>query len=101
MADIRTDTIPTLPVANYSPAIARAVDWLGDRYLLANPINAPRPRRSPVAPASRAAPAPRVAPATRVAPAPRVAPSAADAGRPDPRQNLSEGLSGLPARPSR
>jgi hypothetical protein len=26
--------------ANYSPAIARAVEWLGDRYLLAKPINA-------------------------------------------------------------
>lgn len=42
MANIRTDTIRSLPVANYSPAIARAVDWLGDRYLLAKPINAPR-----------------------------------------------------------
>jgi hypothetical protein len=30
---------PSLPVANYSAAIARAVDWLGDRYLLARPIN--------------------------------------------------------------
>jgi hypothetical protein len=28
-----------LPVANYSTAIARAVEWLGDRYLLAKPIN--------------------------------------------------------------
>jgi hypothetical protein len=27
------------PVANYSAAIARAVSWLGDRYLLAKPIN--------------------------------------------------------------
>ena len=31
---------PSLPVANYNPAIARALDWLGDRYLLARPINA-------------------------------------------------------------
>jgi hypothetical protein len=29
-----------LPVANYSSAIAKAVEWLGDRYLLAKPINA-------------------------------------------------------------
>jgi hypothetical protein len=27
------------PVANYSSAIAKAVEWLGDRYLLAKPIN--------------------------------------------------------------
>jgi hypothetical protein len=32
-----------LPVANYESAIARAVAWLGERYLLAKPINsAPR-----------------------------------------------------------
>jgi hypothetical protein len=29
-----------LPIANYSAAIAKAVEWLGDRYLLAKPINA-------------------------------------------------------------
>jgi hypothetical protein len=29
-----------LPIANYSSAIAKAVEWLGDRYLLAKPINA-------------------------------------------------------------
>jgi hypothetical protein len=49
MARFRTDTPRSLPVANYSPAIARALDWLGDRYLLAQPINAPRIRRAPVA----------------------------------------------------
>ena len=38
------DPRPSLPVANYSSAIARAVDWLGDRYLLARPINASRNR---------------------------------------------------------
>ena len=27
-----------VPVSNYSSAIARAVEWLGDRYLLAKPI---------------------------------------------------------------
>jgi hypothetical protein len=30
----------TLPIANYSSAVAKAVEWLGDRYLLAKPINA-------------------------------------------------------------
>ena len=29
-----------VPVSNYSSAIARAVEWLGDRYLLAKPIKA-------------------------------------------------------------
>jgi hypothetical protein len=28
-----------LPVENYSRAIASAIEWLGDRYLLARPIN--------------------------------------------------------------
>ncbi len=37
---LRFAHILSLPVANYSPAIARAVEWLGDRYLLAKPINA-------------------------------------------------------------
>jgi hypothetical protein len=36
----------SLPVANYSPAVARAVAWLGDRYLLAKPINAARRSQS-------------------------------------------------------
>jgi hypothetical protein len=32
------------PMANYSSAVARAIEWLGDSYLLARPINAaPRP----------------------------------------------------------
>jgi hypothetical protein len=26
-------------MANYSSAIAKALEWLGDRYLLAKPIN--------------------------------------------------------------
>jgi hypothetical protein len=42
MPDKRIDSLQTLPVANYSSAIARAVKWLGDRYLLAKPINAGR-----------------------------------------------------------
>ena len=36
----------SLPLANYSSAIARAVEWLGDRYLLAKPINAAHISRS-------------------------------------------------------
>ena len=44
---LRFAHILSLPVANYSPAIARAVDWLGDRYLLAKPINAARAIESP------------------------------------------------------
>jgi len=42
MTDDREDGPQSLPVANYTPAIARAVAWLGDRYLLAKPINAAR-----------------------------------------------------------
>jgi hypothetical protein len=37
----------SLPVANYSSAIAKAVEWLGDRYLLAQPINAAPSREAP------------------------------------------------------
>jgi hypothetical protein len=33
-----------VPVSNYSAAITRAVEWLGDRYLLAKPIK-PAPGR--------------------------------------------------------
>jgi hypothetical protein len=44
----RNQTLQSLPVANYSPAIARAVEWLGDRYLLAKPIKAARSRESQV-----------------------------------------------------
>jgi hypothetical protein len=40
MANKPNDRPESLPVANYSPAIARAVEWLGDRYLLAKPIHA-------------------------------------------------------------
>jgi hypothetical protein len=31
MPDERNPTLQSLPVANYSSAIARAVEWLGDR----------------------------------------------------------------------
>jgi hypothetical protein len=39
MPDKQDHTLQSLPVSNYSSAIARAVEWLGDRYLLAKPIN--------------------------------------------------------------
>ena len=54
MSDKRNQTFKSLPLANYSSAIARAVEWLGNRYLLARPINAPSSRESqPIAPLSR------------------------------------------------
>jgi hypothetical protein len=31
---------PALPIVDYSAARERAIQWLGDRYLLAKPINA-------------------------------------------------------------
>lgn len=40
MTEERKKPFQSLPVANYGSAIARAVEWLGDRYLLAKPINA-------------------------------------------------------------
>jgi hypothetical protein len=36
-----------LPVSNYGSAVARALEWLGDRYLLANPINVGMQTRTP------------------------------------------------------
>jgi hypothetical protein len=46
-----------LPVANYGSAVARALEWLGDRYLLAKPINAGvRPRERAAAIQHRQAP---------------------------------------------
>ncbi len=44
MPEKRNSPLQSLPVANYSVSIARAVEWLGDRYLLARPINGPRSR---------------------------------------------------------
>jgi hypothetical protein len=40
MTDKTNHRLKPLPTANYSSAVARAVAWLGDRYLLAKPINA-------------------------------------------------------------
>jgi hypothetical protein len=49
MAHGQNDNPKPLPMANYSSAIARAVEWLGDRYLLAKPVKA-APSRVAVAP---------------------------------------------------
>jgi hypothetical protein len=40
MAHGENHSSKSLPIENYSAAIARAVEWLGHRYLLAKPINA-------------------------------------------------------------
>jgi len=45
MADEPNRSLNPQPTANYSSAIAKAVERLGDRYLLAKPINA-APNRS-------------------------------------------------------
>jgi hypothetical protein len=46
MPNKRDQPPQSFPPANYNPAIARAVAWLGDRYLLAKPINAASSRES-------------------------------------------------------
>jgi hypothetical protein len=46
MLDESNHTLRRLPVTNYSSAIARAIKWLGDRYLLAKPVNRARPRQA-------------------------------------------------------
>ena len=56
MTDI--DMVPGAP-QHYREALAKAVEWLGDRYLLAHPINAPAVRTLP-----RARPYPRLRQAT-------------------------------------
>lgn len=40
VTDKQDHTHQSPPVSNYDRALARAVEWLGDRYLLAKPINA-------------------------------------------------------------
>jgi hypothetical protein len=40
MADPEQADQGTLPEANYNSAREKAVEWLGERYLLAKPINA-------------------------------------------------------------
>ncbi len=50
MPDKQDHTRQSVPVANYASAVARALEWLGDRYLLAKPINSHvRPPRPPSA----------------------------------------------------
>ena len=49
MTDKQNHSLKPLPTTNYSSAIARAVEWLGDRYLLAKPINAAPGRVTPTA----------------------------------------------------
>jgi hypothetical protein len=49
MADEPIHWVKPLTTANYSSAIAKAVEWLGDRYLLAKPINAAPGRPSQAA----------------------------------------------------
>lgn len=44
LSDNQRQTLQSAP-SNYGAAVARALEWLGDRYLLARPINAPRPLR--------------------------------------------------------
>lgn len=39
MTDKQDRPLKPLPVTNYRSALDRAVEWLGDRYLLAKPIN--------------------------------------------------------------
>jgi hypothetical protein len=39
MSDKQAPAVPSPQSANYSSAVARAVEWLGDRYLLATPIS--------------------------------------------------------------
>jgi hypothetical protein len=39
MTEKLNQPLKSLPVANYRSALARAVEWLGDRYLLAKPVN--------------------------------------------------------------
>jgi hypothetical protein len=36
------DTAQSIPIVNYGFAIAKAIQWLGNRYLLAIPMNATR-----------------------------------------------------------
>jgi len=39
MTEKHDHPLRSLPAANYQSALARALEWLGDRYLLAKPIN--------------------------------------------------------------
>jgi hypothetical protein len=55
MTDKQDHTPHSPPVSSYDRALARAVEWLGDRYLLAKPINTHAlPRREHIGTASTA-----------------------------------------------
>jgi hypothetical protein len=55
MSDKQDHTLKPPPVSSYDRALARAVEWLGDRYLLAKPINAHTlPRRENISVSSTA-----------------------------------------------
>jgi hypothetical protein len=55
MTGKRNHRLKSLPLANYSSALAKAVDWLGDRYLLAISIkSANRSATDQAAPGSNA-----------------------------------------------
>ena len=59
---MKSKTFPAdVLVVDYSAARARAIRWLGDRYLLAKPINAGR-HRSPGLPPTDPADSTRAAP---------------------------------------
>jgi hypothetical protein len=59
MSHEQSPTLQSPPPANYSSAIARAVEWLGDRYLLARPINTPMRSAKTLIPGSLPSGAPR------------------------------------------
>jgi hypothetical protein len=63
----RNPPLRSLPVANYNSAIARAVEWLGDRYLLARPAALLRRRLSPSMPQDNALRSPAVHAVSRTA----------------------------------
>jgi hypothetical protein len=53
MSDKQNHPPQSAPISNYGAAVARAVEWLGDRYLLAKPINARPTRPGDQTPASQ------------------------------------------------
>jgi len=46
---MKTQQLPnkTIPQHDYKSALQGALSWLGDRYLLAQPLNRPRDDRKP------------------------------------------------------
>ena len=51
-----SDRLQTLPLVNYATAIAKAIEWLGDRYLLAKPKELVHNRRSKLVSRNESAP---------------------------------------------